>query len=427
MKSIGWIVLAFAFLTFSGSAPAQTGKRDQAAYVERTLLDREKAEEEARDRSLAEKRGVPYKAEERKREKALSMDFSGLERPKDPVDFRQIWHFPPKRQWWTNTCWCFSTTSFLESEVRRIHGREIKLSEMFTVYWEYVERAREFVRTKGASLVDEGSESEAVLLRWKRYGIVRESDYTGLVGGQKVPDHQLLIEEVRAYLDFVKKGSYWDETAVVSGVRAILDKHMGRPPEAIAVDGKEVTPLQFLHDVVRLDPDAYVSFVSFLYAPFWNEAEYAVPDNWWHSKNYLNVPLGDWYGALRDAVAAGYSICLAGDVSEPGYEGLEDAAIVPSFDIPEASIDQSAREFRFYNKTTQDDHGIHVVGYLRKGDRDWFLVKDSSRSGQRGVPGYYFYREDYVRLKMLAFMVHRDAAKKLLERFAGAKKPSKVF
>ena len=36
---------------------------------------------------------------------------------------------------------------------------------------------------------------------------------------------------------------------------------------------------------------------------------------------------------------------------------------------------------------------------------------------QRGVPGYTFYRDDYVRLKMLTFLVHKDAVKELLARF----------
>jgi len=92
--------------------------------------------------------------------------------------------------------------------------------------------------------------------------------------------------------------------------------------------------------------------------------------------------------------------------------------IVPTFDIPGEFIDQAAREFRFANKTTADDHGLHLVGHKRMGDRDWYLAKDSGRSGQRGVPGYYFYRDDYVRLKMLTFLVHKDGARGLLARYA---------
>jgi bleomycin hydrolase len=289
-----------------------------------------------------------------------------------------------------------------------------------------VAKAKEFVRTKGALVFGEGSESEAVLLRWKQYGIVRESDYTGLLPGQTFFTHKLLIEEVRAYLDFVKKNQLWDEADVIAHLRLILDKHMGRPPEKINVDGRDLTPQQFLEQVVRLHMDDYVTFMSLTHAPFYTKAEYPVPDNWWHSKEYYNLPLDDWYTALKSSVTAGYSVAIGGDVSEPGYDSTEDLGIVPTFDIPQEYIDQSAREFRFSNKTTDDDHGLHIVGTLRKGNRDWYLVKDSSRSGQRGVPGYFFYRDDYVRLKMLDFMVHRDAVKTLLEKFpAEVKEPVK--
>jgi bleomycin hydrolase len=414
-----WIPLVAALLC-AGGAVLGAEKRDEAVFKEKTLLDREKAEEEARDRRLAARRGTEYKAADRKGPRALTMDFSGLERPKGPEEFKGIWHCPPKRQWWTGCCWAFSGTSFLESEIRRIRGKEVKLSEMFAVYWEYVEKVREFLRTKGESLVDEGSQHEAVLLRWKGYGIVRESDYTGLAAGEEVFNHGVLLEEIRAYLDFLRKGGYWDEAAGIAGVRAILDRHMGRPPEKITVEGRSMTPLEFLRDELKLDLDAYVLLVSFLHVPYWTRTEYPVPDNWWHGKNYLNVPLDDWYGALRGAVEAGYSAGIAGDVTEPGHDGLEDVGIVPTFDIPGPFIDASAREFRFSNHTTGDDHGLHVVGYMRKGEHDWFLIKDSSRGGQRGVPGYLHYRDDYVKLKMLALVMHRDAAKGILEKMSVA-------
>jgi len=391
--------------------------QDVVIYKERPLLEREKQEIEARDRFLANRRGKPYAQAEDKTGRVLSLDFSKLERPRELKEFKSAWHNPPKRQWWTNTCWCFSTTSFLESEVKRQSGQELKLSEMFTVYWEYVEKAKEFVRTKGGSAFAEGSESEAVLLRWKQYGTVPESAYTGLLNGQTVFNHELLFEELSGYMAFVKQGGQWDEATVVRCVRAILDKHLGVPPEKVTVAGRELTPKQYLAEVVKLNPDDYVEFMSQMHVPFWTKGEYPVPDNWWHSNEYLNLPLQDWYGALAKAVQAGYTVAIGGDVSEPGYEGGEDCAIVPTFDCPPEAINQHSREFRFSNKTTDDDHGIHIVGFTKKGGHDWFLIKDSARSSQRGVPGYTFYRDDYVKLKMLTFLVHKDAVKDLLAKF----------
>jgi bleomycin hydrolase len=160
--------------------------------------------------------------------------------------------------------------------------------------------------------------------------------------------------------------------------------------------------------------------MSTLSVPFWTRGEYAVPDNWWHDASYVNVPLDVWYGVITKTAAAGRSLVIGGDVSEPGLYGPADIAVVPSFDIPGPYIDQDARELRFYNHTSTDDHGVHLVGMTRIGDHDWFLIKDSNRSSRMGqFEGYYFYRDDYVRLKMLTIAVHRDLIGELLSRVDG--------
>jgi bleomycin hydrolase len=112
-------------------------------------------------------------------------------------------------------------------------------------------------------------------------------------------------------------------------------------------------------------------------------------------------------------------VCIGGDTSEPGLEGHAGIAVIPTFDIPAAFIDESARQFRFTNKTTTDDHGIHVVGCTTVEGSDWFLIKDSgSGSRNNAHRGYYFYREDYIKLKMMGLTVHRDMASDLLKKVA---------
>ncbi len=405
-------LILLSFLV-SGALWAQ----DPAVYKERTLLEQEIKENEERGRFLADRQNRPYVQAEQRTGKYLTFDWSKVERPRELKEFKQIWHTPPIRQWWTNTCWCFAGTSFLESEAKRLMGHEMKLSEMYTVYFEYIEKAKEYVRTKGKSVFEEGGQVEGVLLRWKQYGIVPQVDYPGLGNNQKVYNHELLIDELHAYLGMVKKNGYWDEEVVVKSVRAILDKHLGVPPTHVTVEGKEYTPQEFLKNVLKLNCDDYVAILSLKHIPFWTKGIYPVPDNWWKSENYHNVPLEDFYTGMVKAVKAGHTIAIAGDVSEPGYDGTENCAIVPSFDVPQSAINQDSREFRFYNHTTEDDHGIHIVGHTQKGGRDWFLVKDSSRTSQRGVPGYLFFRDDYVKLKMLTYVVHRDAVKDLLVKF----------
>jgi bleomycin hydrolase len=215
----------------------------------------------------------------------------------------------------------------------------------------------------------------------------------------------------------VKTNGLWDEGTVLGAVRLVLDKHLGKPPESIVVGGKRMTPKEFAEQELRLPLDEYVSFQSCLSAPFHQKAEFKVPDNWWHSREYTNLPLGEWDQALRDAIRRGYSVAIGGDVSEPGKDRDTGLAVVPDFDLPAWAVDQSARELRIYNKTTEDDHGVHIIGSARAGGHDWFLVKDSGASGHEGpFKGYMFFRDDFVRLKMLTFTVHRNAVKEVLRK-----------
>ncbi|MBN1274020.1 MAG: peptidase C1 [Candidatus Aminicenantes bacterium] len=349
----------------------------------------------------------------------LTTDFSHLEKPASLDEFTQFFHNPPVRQYWTGTCWSFAATSLLESELVRLGKPKVKLSEMYTAYWEYVEKARRFIQEKGNSYLGQGSEHNAVIARMKQYGAVRASDYSGLLGEQVEHNHGPLFKEIKDYLLFCKENEYWDEEKAISYVKEILNKHLGKPPEKILVNDQEKTPKQYLEEDLQLRLDEYVSFISTKSIPFYTKGEFAVPDNWWHSENYYNLPLEEFFAAIHKAVKNGYTVALGGDVSEPGMSGEEDLAVIPSFDLPLSLINQDSREFRYYNRTSTDDHAIHLVGYKETDTRNWYLIKDSGSGAQRGrFKGYYLYRDDYIKLKMLTFMVHRDAVQDVLEKFS---------
>ena len=287
---------------------------------------------------------------------------------------------------------------------------------MFTVYSEYIEKARRFIQEKGNSAFAEGSESNAVSRMWKMYGIVPEEAYTGMKSGQIFHDHSKMYNELNAYLQSVKTANNWNEESTLSTIKAIMNTYIGEPPKTLTVDGKQMTPKEYFEKVVKLNVDDYIELMSLMEKPDYQFVEYEVPDNWWHSKDYYNIPLDVFMSSLKKVVRNGYSVCIGGDVSEPGLEGHAGMAIVPTFDIPAEYIDESARQFRFSNGTTGDDHGIHLVGYKEMDGKDWYLIKDSgSGSRNNSHPGYYFYHEDYVKLKMLGFMVHKDAVKDFLK------------
>ena len=375
------------------------------------------------DSILRDDREVDAKIKPEEVRKSFVIDLTSASLP-NKVDLykNQQWRNEPISQGSTGTCWCFSTTSFLESEIYRIHKMKVKLSEMHTVYWEYVEKARRYIQERGNSAFGQGSEANATTRIWKKYGVVPADACTGLLNGRKYHNHQDMFNEMNSYLTSLKSNSSWDEEAAISTIKPILDHYMGEPPAEIMVNGKKITPLQYLREVIKIDPDDYVDILSYRQEPFYKQVEYKVPDNWWHSKDYYNVPLDVFMATLKSIIRKGYTVSIGGDVSEPGFDRSTQCAVIPDFDIPSDYINDNARQLRFSNRTTTDDHGMHLVGYLEKDGKDWYLIKDSGSGSRNNDPeaeefGYYFFSEDYVKLKMMDFMVHKDAVKELLTKF----------
>jgi len=359
-----------------------------------------------------------------KQKTSFNVDPTTFNIPKSKEEFKSYWHNEPVSQGNTNTCWSFSTTSYLESEVFRTTGQQVRLSEIFTVYYEYLERAENWVKTRGNMVFGEGSEGNAVTKIWRKYGIVPLDAYTGLQPGQTIHNHAKMFEELKNYADFVKKNNIWDEAAIITNFTSIMNYYIGEPPTKITVNNKTMTPVEYMTNVLKINPNNYCDVLSYMQKPYWKQVEYEVPDNWWHDADYYNIPLDDFMNVFKKAIKAGYTLAIGGDVSEAGFLREANAAVIPSFDIPSAAIDENARQFRFSNETTTDDHGMHVVGYLEKDGVTWFLVKDSGSGSRTGGKennknfGYYFFHEDYVKLKMMDFMVHKDMMKELLPKFA---------
>ncbi len=418
------ILVFILIMVFSICLKAQS--KDKGIFLpkkEDKAIKELKAENKAVINTILKKKEEHNKTLKEKKEKEekkyFSADFSQIKIPKSPKVFKSAFYFDPVPQYLTGTCWAFANTSFMESEVYRITGKKIKLSEIHTVYYEYIEKVKRFVREYGNSLVAEGSEHNALTRIWEKYGAVPESVYNGLKGKNTRHNHALMIGELNKYLNFVKENNLWDEKIILTTTKAILDKYIGTPPKKFKFEGKEHTPLEFMNSVLKIKPDEYLNFCSFLYFPFYEKGEYKVPDNWWHSKDYMNLPLDEFYSVFKNAIKNGYTATFGGDVSDAGIEGLYDVAIVPDFDIPEKYINQYAREYRFQNHTTTDDHAVHIVGYYNDGTHDWFLVKDSNRSSRKGkYKGYYFFRGDYIKLKMLSLQIHKSAIpNNILEKF----------
>ena len=355
----------------------------------------------------------------------FEMDQSGIDLPNDPSLYKTVWCNPSISQGNAGTCWSFSTTSFYESEVLRLYGKKVEISDIYSPYCEYIEKTRRFIEKRGKSEFSEGSEGNALSRIMKMYGAVPEEAYTGLIDGRKFHSHAKMVEEMTAFLNSMKVSNAWNLEYGIETVKSIMNHYIGTPPAQFMVEGKSYTPQTYLKDYLLINPDDYVEILSYKQEPFWQQVEYKVTDNWWHNKEYYNIPLNDYMDALKNAIKSGYSLSIGGDVSESGFSRTTNCAMIPDYDIPSAYINDDARQFRFSNETTTDDHGMQLIGILEnyKGlGKDWFLIKDSS-SGSRNIDqtspnfGYYFFHEDYIKLKMMGFTVHKDAVKDLLKKF----------
>ena len=108
-----------------------------------------------------------------------------------------------KNQYRSGTCWCFSTLSFLEDEIRRAGGGEIDLAEMWIVRNIYFEKAVKYVRLHGSLNFAVGGAAHDVTNGIRDYGIVPEEIYPGLNYGTELPEFNEIDAVLKAYVDAV--------------------------------------------------------------------------------------------------------------------------------------------------------------------------------------------------------------------------------
>ena len=87
-------------------------------------------------------KGVDEFQETKKPEKkktSFKLDITGMDVPTSASQFTGYWKNEPVSQGNAGTCWSYSTTSYFETEVYRLTKQKVKLSEIYTAYWEYVE------------------------------------------------------------------------------------------------------------------------------------------------------------------------------------------------------------------------------------------------------------------------------------------------
>jgi bleomycin hydrolase len=186
-----------------------------------------------------------------------------MQQPNSVEGFNAVFHFPPVNQDTTYVCWSFSTLSFIESEMKKLGRQTVKLSVIYPVYFGFIEKAKYYIQTKGKSRFYAGDLFGTVINVIKKYGIVPEKNYTGKLTKKKTYNHNMLYNELYAYMDNVKKDSLWNEKIVIPKLIEILDKHIGSPPKEFVFNNKNYTPVEFANEVVNLQWNDYIKITSF--------------------------------------------------------------------------------------------------------------------------------------------------------------------
>ena len=312
----------------------------------------------------------------------------------------------------TGTCWCFATTSFLESELERLHGKTVDLSEMFTVRHTYVEKAKRYVAAKGKAVFGQGGLSHDVIAMVREHGIVPQSAYDGLRKGQSRHSHSEMERAVKGMIDALAKARRLSP-AWSGAVGAVLDAYLGEVPKSVKVNGKTMSPKQYAHDELKIPVDDYIEVMSYSYAPFHQEAMLTVQDNWMKYDRYINLPIDDFMSTFDNALKNGYSVAVDIDVSEKTYKpGQGIGTLTDDLEKPGA-VTQAVRDAMFKDKRTTDDHLLHIVGIAKNADgKRFYVTKDSWGANHGRLNGYRMLSENYIRAKVLAYMVHKDALPK---------------
>ena len=105
---------------------------------------------------------------------------------------------PVKNQASTGTCWCFATTSFMESELLRMGKGTYDLSEMFIVRQKYMNQLQDNYVRQGRGNIGQGSLSHTFMNAFNQVGIVPEEVYSGINYDSDRHNHAEMVKYIKA-------------------------------------------------------------------------------------------------------------------------------------------------------------------------------------------------------------------------------------
>lgn len=331
----------------------------------------------------------------------------------------------------TGTCWSFSTSSFLESEIIRLTGKHIDLSEMYQVRTTYPKKALNYVMRQGKAQFGEGGLNHDVINSVAEYGLVPLNVYTGLSEEEKKHNHAELVAVLEAMVKtYVENPAKQLSPKWKIAIDNVLDTYLGEIPTEFTFEGKKYTPKSF-RDMTKIKAEDYITITSFKNQENYKPFILNIPDNFSNGSMY-NVPLDEFISVIDNALENGYTLALDADVSETTFSAKYGVAFIPANEddaktglaeiIEEKKITPEFRLQEFENFNTTDDHLMHIVGKVKdqKGN-NYYKVKNSWGTDDKRVAngGYVYMSVPYMKLKAISVLLHKDGLNKKVKKNLG--------
>jgi bleomycin hydrolase len=325
---------------------------------------------------------------------------------------------PVKNQGNSGTCWCFATTSLMESEMLSKKEKDPDLSEVFTVYNLYIDKAEKYIRRRGNTRFTEGGIQQDVMFSADNFGSMPQEIYPG-VGRDTVLNHDGQMEtKLKVYLDDLLKNN--PDTIPANwrtNFKSILNGYLGEPPATFSYNGKTYTPKTYASEFVPLKLSGYVGLTSFKHHPYNTSFAIEVPDNY-NSNMFYNLPLNEFIKNVKAAVMQGYTVAWDADVSNKGFQmrkGLakwvdKDEETKDFSTFTEKTPTAEIRQDLFDRQVTQDDHLMQITGLAKdsKGN-EYFLVKNSWGTTASPFGGYLYVSMPYFAINTISVVINKKA------------------
>ena len=359
-----------------------------------------------------------------------------------------------KNQASSGTCWCYSGISFVESEAIRkgTADKDLDLAEMYVVSNVYTDRAVKYVRTDGHVSYGQGSSCKDVIYTLRDHGIVTQDAMPGLNYGTETNKHAEMAAGLKGFVQAIATNPNKKLTPVwTKALKGILAAYLGEEPTKFSYKGKEYTPAEF-YKSLDINPDDYIDITSWSHIPYYKMSPVEVGDNWRWEYAY-NVPMDDITKILDYAIENGYTIAWGADVSEQGFtrngigivpdpefikkaqeKGSDEArwlgvtSSTAKFEVKgpvkEMEITPELRQQGYDEKTTTDDHGMHIFGIAKdQNGTKYYMVKNSWGDGSK-YKGIWYISETYMKYKTMDFLIHKDALPRDIQEKCGLAAPA---